>query len=55
MFKGNPSGGVAAGDVSSVTVCTVEHVASSREDRQKEIRGRNMLSIKKGPEREENL
>lgn len=60
MFKGNPSGRVAAGDVSPITVCIVEHVASSRQDRQKEIRGRNhswkMLSfIKKGPEREENL
>lgn len=38
MFKGNPSGRMAAGDVSQIKVCIVEDVASSREDRKKEIR-----------------
>lgn len=38
MFKGNPSGCVATGAVSPITVCIVEDVASSREDREKEIR-----------------
>lgn len=60
MFKGNPIGHMASGDVNPITVGIVEDVASSRENRQKEIRGRNhswkMLSfIRKGSEREENL